>query len=255
MTMHKDETAVPEDVLPCPFCGDTRVFWDYSSDGSWQLCCNTIDCQASTLIASTQEQAIARWNRRATHPASGGEVVAWRYRSGLLSGPWLVTTDTFLAKAETRRGNAVEPLYAAPPAEADSVRVEALEEAAQAVERVHLGALGPMTEPSKEPTAVDIAARCAAAIRALSPSTAEAKPDGWRTMESAPKDGRTIPIRFEHINYAVAPLEDKDRWAEVCMAYWTDHNSGGWVWHGIAGKPTAWFDLPLPPNPEKGAGE
>lgn len=65
-----------------------------------------------------------------------------------------------------------------------------------------------------------------------------------RSMETAPKDGTSILIRFEHPNYAVARDDDKDRWAEICIAYWLDHNGGGWTWHGIVGTATCWWPFP-----------
>ena len=68
----------------------------------------------------------------------------------------------------------------------------------------------------------------------------------WQPIETARKVvDETVLLRVEHVNYAIAPPEDKHRWEEVCSAYWTDFNSGGWVWHGLAGSPTHW--MPIPP--------
>lgn len=69
---------------------------------------------------------------------------------------------------------------------------------------------------------------------------------GWQPIETARKVvDETVLLRVEHMNYAIAAPEDKHRWEEVCSAYWTDFNSGGWVWHGLAGSPTHW--MPIPP--------
>jgi hypothetical protein len=78
----------------------------------------------------------------------------------------------------------------------------------------------------------------------------------WLTIDSAPKDGTRILIRFEHDNYKYASPEDRDRWEEVCIAHWVDHSGGGWTWHGICGIPTHWMPLPLPAPPaQKQEGE
>lgn len=73
---------------------------------------------------------------------------------------------------------------------------------------------------------------------------------GWQKMGTAPRDGTRFLARFEHRNYAIAAPEDKHQWEEVCIAYWTDFNNGGFVWHGLAGTPTDWCPLilPLPPG-------
>ncbi|MCG7985025.1 MAG: hypothetical protein JAY90_20025 [Candidatus Thiodiazotropha lotti] len=65
-------------------------------------------------------------------------------------------------------------------------------------------------------------------------------PCGFHPMATAPKDGAKIEILFQHLNYYYAGENDRGRWQEVCEAYWTDFNNGGWVWHGIAGVPICW---------------
>jgi hypothetical protein len=60
-------------------------------------------------------------------------------------------------------------------------------------------------------------------------------------MDTAPRDGTVIRIRFEHSNFRYASGDDRFRWEQICDAYWTNFNNGGWVWHGLAGHPTGWM--------------
>lgn len=61
---------------------------------------------------------------------------------------------------------------------------------------------------------------------------------GWREPAEIerPSEGAWAWI------YVVHPLEpyrlagEKDRWRAVYPAQWTEHNDGGWVWHGMLGK-------------------
>jgi hypothetical protein len=79
------------------------------------------------------------------------------------------------------------------------------------------------------------------------------EPDGWRPIETAPKiEGERLILRFEHVNFAIAAPDDRHRWEEVCVGYWTEFNGGGWVWHGIAGKATHWRPLPAAPQSTEG---
>lgn len=64
----------------------------------------------------------------------------------------------------------------------------------------------------------------------------------WRSMDSAPKDGTKIVVWIEPIVEAGQCREH----AHATTAYWTDHNDGGWVWHGLAGKVSMWV-----PHPEE----
>ena len=91
-------------------------------------------------------------------------------------------------------------------------------------------------------------------LRALSASPlTEEQPVTWQDIATAPKVAdKTLLLRIEHMNFAIAPAEDKARWEEVVTAYWTDFNNGGWVWHGLAGLPTHW--TPLPPLPRSTTG-
>lgn len=65
-------------------------------------------------------------------------------------------------------------------------------------------------------------------------------PCGFLPMETAPRDGTEIEILFQHRNYYYAEENKRDEWQQVCRARWTDFNTGGWVWHGIAGVPICW---------------
>lgn len=64
-----------------------------------------------------------------------------------------------------------------------------------------------------------------------------------RPMDTAPKDGTTIRIRFEHENFKYARDDDRAQWEGLHEARWIDHNNGGWTWHGIAGRATGWLPV------------
>jgi len=52
------------DLLPCPFCGEVaslRLFDRLSAPEAWVVCGR---CNASSGWYSTEERAIAAWNRR-----------------------------------------------------------------------------------------------------------------------------------------------------------------------------------------------
>lgn len=69
----------------------------------------------------------------------------------------------------------------------------------------------------------------------------------WQSIDTARKVvDETVLLRIEHVNFAIAPAEDKHRWEEAVTAYWTDFNDGGWVWHGLAGTPTHWQPIEMP---------
>lgn len=97
----------------------------------------------------------------------------------------------------------------------------------------------------------DRAAIRAALVAALSPAISA----GWQPIETARKIvDETVLLRIEHMNYAIADDANKHRWEEVVTAYWTDFNSGGWVWHGLAGAPTHWQPLPALPTKDPDNG-
>ncbi|QTG13042.1 hypothetical protein G6M86_07215 [Agrobacterium tumefaciens] len=70
---------------------------------------------------------------------------------------------------------------------------------------------------------------------------------GWQSMDTAPKDGTRILIWFVHPNARFSKDPVAEGWAAAHEAYWTDHNRGGWTWHGLCGAPTLWQHLPAPP--------
>lgn len=68
-----------------------------------------------------------------------------------------------------------------------------------------------------------------------------AKLTEWHDIETAPKDGTKILVIKEYFDpYRKLPMS----WHDI--AYWTTHNSGGWV-SATAGTPTHWRPLPPPP--------
>lgn len=70
----------------------------------------------------------------------------------------------------------------------------------------------------------------------------------WRDIETAPKDGTRIIAWCVHENAKYAKDPIAEGWEAAVIAYWTDFNHGGWVWHGHAGTFTKW--QPLPPAPK-----
>ncbi|HKI74988.1 MAG TPA: hypothetical protein VJ998_10105 [Pseudomonadales bacterium] len=68
----------------------------------------------------------------------------------------------------------------------------------------------------------------------------ELLPCGFNPMRTAPKDGTEIEILFQHLNYHYADEYTRHMWQQICRAYWTCFNGGGWVWHGIAGRAICW---------------
>jgi hypothetical protein len=71
--------------------------------------------------------------------------------------------------------------------------------------------------------------------------------EGWMDIATAPKvDGGKCLLRVEHPNFAIS---HDPEWEAVVVAYWTDFNKGGWVWHGMLGTATHWLPHPeMPPH-------
>lgn len=66
-------------------------------------------------------------------------------------------------------------------------------------------------------------------------------PDGWRSMLTAPKDGRYVELLVRHSNYKFAATDqERDRWQHATRGQWIDFNGGGWTWSGMAGELVAW---------------
>ncbi len=74
--------------------------------------------------------------------------------------------------------------------------------------------------------------------------------EGWRPIESAPKDGTAIIAYCVHANSKYATNSIQEGWEYPVIAKWIDHNGGGWTWHGMAGTFTHWRPLPKGPADE-----
>lgn len=70
---------------------------------------------------------------------------------------------------------------------------------------------------------------------------------GWQSIDTAPKDGTRILIWLVHPSARFSKDPVAEGWAAAHEAYWSDHNRGGWTWHGLCGAPTLWQHLPAPP--------
>lgn len=68
-------------------------------------------------------------------------------------------------------------------------------------------------------------------------------------MEEAPRDGTPVLLWMVHENAQWSADPVRDGWETPVVAYWTDFNTGGWVWHGLCGAPVAWQLAPLRPLP------
>lgn len=62
----------------------------------------------------------------------------------------------------------------------------------------------------------------------------------WRRMSEAPKDGTFIKVLVYHPQRRYAKKKEKNEWAAVVEARWTDFNGGGWVWSGMFGRFQGW---------------
>lgn len=74
---------------------------------------------------------------------------------------------------------------------------------------------------------------------ALTPQVAA---EGWRDLDSAPKDGTEVELRVVHVNAAYdEPAEaEKNGWIAACRGHWTDFNGGGWTWKYLCGSVCQW---------------
>lgn len=64
--------------------------------------------------------------------------------------------------------------------------------------------------------------------------------EGWRDIETAPKDGTEIELRVVHINAAYADDPVEEGWVASCPGKWIDHNGGGWTWKYLCGSICQW---------------
>jgi hypothetical protein len=85
--------------------------------------------------------------------------------------------------------------------------------------------------------------------RASRPAPVSIDPSGWRSIDSAPRDGTDILAWCVHPNAQYAGITaDKSDWQAPVVTRWIDHNGGGWTWHGLCGQFTHWQPLPAPPG-------
>lgn len=68
--------------------------------------------------------------------------------------------------------------------------------------------------------------------------------NAWREIATAPRDGTEILLAGR----AAPPSIDAGN-PVIVKAYWTNHNAGGWVWHGAVMDFSHW--RPLPDFPSK----
>ena len=57
-----------EELLPCPFCGTSDLLgFEPSHEGGWTVVkCRKCGCSGSTGLSTSEAEAVAYWNRRAT---------------------------------------------------------------------------------------------------------------------------------------------------------------------------------------------
>lgn len=72
----------------------------------------------------------------------------------------------------------------------------------------------------------------------------------WQPIDTSPKDGTRILAWCVHDNAKWAREQDRSDWQGPVVASWIEHNGGGWMWHGLAGRFTHWMPLPEPPKGE-----
>ena len=84
--------------------------------------------------------------------------------------------------------------------------------------------------------------------------------DGWHDISTIPdalKDGRFVLLWIIHPDARLFADPVQEGYSAPAVAYWTSHNHGGWVWHGVLGAVVAYREITspalLPPPPaEKG---
>lgn len=63
---------------------------------------------------------------------------------------------------------------------------------------------------------------------------------GWRDIETAPRDGTEVELRVVHINAAYEPDAEAKGWVAACPGKWIEHNGGGWTWKYLCGSICQW---------------
>jgi len=73
---------------------------------------------------------------------------------------------------------------------------------------------------------------------------------GWQAIETAPRDETQVLL------YGICrkPSVDAGKPA-IVIGYWTNFNTGGWVWYGASIEFTHWQPLPAPPATTEGSAE
>lgn len=89
---------------------------------------------------------------------------------------------------------------------------------------------------------IDMSQKAYDRIRAHMAMTPALAADGWRDLESAPKDGTEVELRVVHVNAAYEDEETAERegWIAACRGHWTDCNGGGWTWKHLCGSICQW---------------
>jgi len=64
--------------------------------------------------------------------------------------------------------------------------------------------------------------------------------DGWKPIESVPKDEIMVQIRLVHMLAAYCQNPHEDGYIATAKAKWIDHNGGGLTWYGLCGVPCQW---------------
>jgi len=136
-------------------------------------------------------------------------------------------------------------------------RAEALAQALELMIRTHDEPAESLLQEMKEQQWL---AQARAALEAY-----RSQPDGWRPIETAPKDGTCVLLGEYVYNNTWAGFlpepydDDEDEWKTYFYQF-----VGGWVendydkpcwraaeYHAFGHNPTHWMPLPAPPEPEK----
>jgi hypothetical protein len=87
---------------------------------------------------------------------------------------------------------------------------------------------------------VDMSQEAYDRLRFLMKLTPKLQAEGWRDLETAPKDGSEVDLRVVHVNAAYSNDPVDDGWIAACRGHWTDFNGGGWVWRSLCGSICQW---------------